>query len=281
MPGRRFNRRRRWRRRSRNPRRMGRRNRRNFRKPLIVDNANVVYMRWERSTRSTVTSNIVASSEFVANNINNIIGGSTNIQRPTGYDQWRQFYSLFEVISTTCSVKVTNFGNQPVNLALVPTVEPGTEFATFSQAAEQRFCKRIMVGPATGISNKQMTIKMNTRRIFGARPTETSPFVSPFGNNGPVKQWNYVLTAQNASELGVDGFDIIVKVVLTFAVRLHGRKVLFPITTQNKIGKVPIFDASKPISNDYMDIDMKDEETDSKSIMEPAFLSKRVKLWKK
>lgn len=202
-------------------------------RPVLGSNLNhVVMMRWERSVSTAVSTNTTAVTEFNANNINDIINQSTPTQNPIGYDQWRAFYSLFEVISTTCQVQLTNNGTEQVNVALVPSVETGisSSFSSFALAAEQRYAKRRMVGPSTGISNKTMTMKMNTRKIFGARRTETSPFVSAFGNNSPVKQWVYVIVAQNANETGVNGFDLIVKVTLTFAVRLHGRKQLFPLS---------------------------------------------------
>jgi hypothetical protein len=208
--------------------------------PLGTSPHHFVKFRWERSVRSTAATNIITVTELVANNINNITPGTTPIQTPIGYDQWRTFYTLFEVVSSTITVTVTNTGQQQVNVAVLPSVEAGftSNFSSFAQAAEQKYATRMLVGPSSGMSDRVRSLTYTTRHMFGAKRNETAPFVTPFGNNQePQKPWYWGIVVQNASELGVDGFDVTIKASILFTVRLQGKKILLPLATPNPQNK--------------------------------------------
>jgi hypothetical protein len=243
--------------------------------PLGTSPHQFVKFRWERSTRATAAANIVNVTELVANNINSIVPGVTPVQTPIGYDQWRTFYTLFEVVSSTITVTVTNNGVQQVNVAVLPSVEGGftSNFSSFAQAAEQKYATRMLVGPNSGMSDRVRSLTFTTRHMFGAKRNETAPFVTPFGQNQePQKPWYWGIVVQNASELGVDGFDVTIKASILFTVRLQGKKILLPLSTPNPTKKFNTVKFSftekkqtQPLYK-YIEVEEEKEDYDMKSV---------------
>lgn len=198
---------------------------------LVVPSTKTLVMKYSAQSSITTPDQNPITVSISGNNINNVIPSAASVSVPTGYNQWQAFYDFFEVIDTNITIKIINQSvTESCQTVLFPQLN-GITTVSLAEAVTQKFSKSSLVGHADGTSNHTLNHRINTISLFGAKRSETTPFISGFVVTAtPVKTWFWNLTIGNPNTLGTAGVNVIMQINLTFKLRLSSRKILLNST---------------------------------------------------
>ncbi len=97
----------------------------------------------------------------------------TSLQ-PTGFDQWKQFYSKYQVMGSRITViAINNSTDRAFNFAVYPSNDE-TRLATYSQCALTKYATNRYVSPSSGGNPRVVVSKyMTPSKIFGRSVSDT------------------------------------------------------------------------------------------------------------
>ena len=139
--------------------------------------------------------------------------------QPSGFDQYAQMYSHYEVIGSSIKVQLCNLSAEPARIMLIPTLSETGVLAR--QAYTNPYGKVKVIGGVNGNSITNLSSYMKTKKIFG-RSTNSVNYSAPVGAN-PSSQWYWHLKVES---LTVNDIDLDGNVILTYFVKFWQRKIL-------------------------------------------------------
>jgi hypothetical protein len=212
-------------------------------------------MKFSAQSKVTTLSASAVLISISGNNINNILLSALGTTVPTGYKEWQGFYDAFEVIESRINVKLVNLdAAESCQIVCFPQLNSTTSLS-LAEAVTQKFSKHGLVGHANGMGSTSFSHLIKTQSIFGAKRTETSPFISNYLiANSPIKQWFWNVTIGNPDTLGSSGIVSTLKIDLTYKVRLQQRKILRNLTLPSALFLPRLQEEEKESDSEYDEI---------------------------
>lgn len=208
------------RKRRRRRRRRGRSSKLVLRMPLVMPDVMYVPMRYS-TTFTMVNVGGFGNHEFRQNSIFDPDFTGTGHQ-PLGHDQWANFYTAYEVLSSSIKFQVLPPDVNPIQFAIYPSLGSGS-VTSIATAIEQPYSKFKQTNDTTMTARTNYLRNSMSIRKFEGRTTASVNYTSAFGASpANTRFWICVIGSMTATSIS----DILCSVQIIYRCKLFKRITL-------------------------------------------------------